>query len=136
MIIGISPVYFFFLMIRRPPRSKRTHTLFPYTTLFRSSGPALSAGNRYRRQAAPDGQARPARAAGRRRADAARLSRVRGDAARRGAGADGDARRRAQVRRHLYAADPEQGRSEEHTSELQSLMRTSYADFCFKKKKT
>src|SRR3546814_18885101 len=72
---------FFFLMIRRPPRSTRTDTLFPYTTLFRSS---------------PAG--RPAA---------------------------------------FSCTNPcmMKYRSEEHTSELQSLMRISYAVFCLKKKK-
>src|SRR3546814_8761791 len=83
---------FFFLMIRRPPRSTRTDTLFPYTTLFRS------------RHAAPSRHLRD------------HPSRRR----RRGSLADG--------------ARPPQ-RSEEHTSELQSLMRISYAVFCLKKKK-
>src|SRR3546814_5010267 len=81
-------------MLRRPPRSTRTDTLFPYTTLFRS----------------PDRLRRPARY------------------------------------RHLLLALPARdrreprdavgSRSEEHTSELQSLMRISYAVFCLKKKKT
>src|SRR3546814_11638352 len=86
--------YFFFLMIRRPPRSTRTDTLFPYTTLFRS---------RARVQV---------------RQDRRRL----GWEQRRGAGP---------VRRDAAVA----ARSEEHTSELQSLMRISYAVFCLKKKK-
>src|SRR3546814_953968 len=73
-------------MIRRPPRSTRTDTLFPYTTLFRS---------------APAGRGRNGRAA----AAAARPDRT-----------------------------ADRGRSEEHTSELQSLMRISYAVFCLKKK--
>src|SRR3546814_16617462 len=85
-------VRFFFLMIRRPPRSTRTDTLFPYTTLFRSPRPAAPV-----RQLVRLGQ-------GRLRAAGVRL-------------------------RHR------QGRSEEHTSELQSLMRISYAVFCLKKKK-
>src|SRR3546814_4318006 len=89
---------FFFLMIRRPPRSTRTDTLFPYTTLFRS-----------RRRRAPD--SRP-----RRRGLVAGIRR-------RQAGGDQD--RRVAV-----------GRSEEHTSELQSLMRISYAVFRLKKKNT
>src|SRR3546814_9554674 len=91
---------FFFLMIRRPPRSTRTDTLFPYTTLFRSRQfrtrhqqpfpgseevPACPGCSIYREQS------------GSRSADTAR--------------------------------------SEEHTSELQSLMRISYAVFCLKKKK-
>src|SRR3546814_4769005 len=77
--------FFFFLMIRRPPRSTRTDTLFPYTTLFRST--ALC---RWPRCVTPG-------------------SRV------------------------LYPRV--RVRSEEHTSELQSLMRISYAVFCLKKKK-
>src|SRR3546814_12767490 len=84
---------FFFLMIRRPPRSTRTDTLFPYTTLFRS--PRLSA-----------------------RVADQRLRLLRRPAS----------RRRAEGRRQ-----PAQDRSEEHTSELQSLMRISYAVFCLKK---
>src|SRR3546814_3404847 len=79
-------------MIRRPPRSTRTDTLFPYTTLFRS---------------------------GRHRAETA------GDVS---------------VQRRIHGVDTRCGsagrehRSEEHTSELQSLMRISYAVFCLKKK--
>src|SRR6056297_2570805 len=79
--------FFFFLMIRRPPRSTRTDTLFPYTTLFRSCGGG------------------PAR--------------VPSDRVGQGA------------RRLLFAA-----RSEEHTSEVQSLRRISYAVCCLKKKNT
>src|SRR3546814_5343319 len=90
-------------MIRRPPRSTRTDTLFPYTTLFRS--PAIA-----------DAVGAPARVGG--------LS-VR---ARRGPADRGAAR--------LVAGDRAADRSEEHTSELQSLMRISYAVFCLKKKKT
>src|SRR3546814_8592496 len=102
---------FFFLMIRRPPRSTRTDTLFPYTTLFRSPG-----GGPYR-GAAPD--ARPHR---------------RGTAVRQPAESDrraGRRERRGVDRIEERACD----RSEEHTSELQSLMRISYAVFCLKKKK-
>src|SRR3546814_8827192 len=86
-------VLFVFLIIRRPPRSTRTDTLFPYTTLFRS-------------HPLPHGQ-----------------SAGRGLHALRGVS------RRAQ-KAHGFE------RSEEHTSELQSLMRISYAVFCLKKKKT
>src|SRR3546814_2183505 len=80
---------FFFLMIRRPPRSTRTDTLFPYTTLFRSPppSPADDSSSIFEPSSAafsPNSRTRP--------------------------------------------------RSEEHTSELQSLMRTSYAVFCLKKK--
>src|SRR5213075_3422161 len=73
---------FFFLMIRRPPRSTQQGTLFPYTTLFRSGG-------------------------------------------------DGDAPRGG----HAVLAGDGLGRSEEHTSELQSRLVISYAVFCLKKKK-
>src|SRR3546814_2082715 len=79
----------FFLMIRRPPRSTRTDTLFPYTTLFRSAVIA----------------------------PAAALAVVAVD-----------------LQRHVHHAAGVD-RSEEHTSELQSLMRISYAVFCLKKKK-
>src|SRR3546814_9841513 len=81
---------FFFLMIRRPPRSTRTYTLFPYTTLFRSPK-------------------------------------------------EGFPRFFLPVVPHCSIISPPKSqapqRSEEHTSELQSLMRISYAVFCLKKKK-
>src|SRR3546814_4245863 len=84
-------------MIRRPPRSTRTDTLFPYTTLFRSmvliparGGASMPRGRRY-----------------------------------------GNRCRRTWRNADLSARN---GRSEEHTSELQSLMRISYAVFCLKKK--
>src|SRR3546814_2570243 len=97
-------------MIRRPPRSTRTDTLFPYTTLFRSTlaGIALSRRRRRRSPSAPS----PPRGAG-------------------------TARRRcpARTRRAGRRRGPRCARSEEHTSELQSLMRISYAVFCLKKKK-
>src|SRR3546814_2317343 len=102
-------------MIRRPPRSTRTDTLFPYTTLFRSRG-----GRRRRR----DGVARTRRAApatcGRRRR-------------RHGGRSRAFARRPRHHPAHRPGA-PCRWRSEEHTSELQSLMRISYAVFCLKKK--
>src|SRR3546814_5070147 len=72
-------------MIRRPPRSTRTDTLFPYTTLFRSPTPSSTSGKGCRSW------------------------------------------------RPTIRSTPT-GRSEEHTSELQSLMRISYAVFCLKKK--
>src|SRR3546814_1823241 len=95
-------------MIRRPPRSTRTDTLFPYTTLFRSIWRSIIPG----RGIVPD-------ASGVRR------------------------KRRSLMFRWalifaviaLVAALLGFGRSEEHTSELQSLMRISYAVFCLKKKK-
>src|SRR3546814_4625060 len=103
------------LMIRRPPRSTRTDTLFPYTTLFRSAFPMES--REHQIDLGRAGSKRPG---------------------------------------HFLAQDHEIGhqpglkpiaihpaigrncrdRSEEHTSELQSLMRSSYADFCLKKKKS
>src|SRR3546814_4943516 len=105
-------------MIRRPPRSTRTDTLFPYTTLVRSS-------------------AQRQRENGERRV----LVRARGE--------DGAIHqhqiadlpglaiavdhRRPRVRPHSRGAQF-MDRSEEHTSELQSLMRISYAVFCLKKK--
>src|SRR3546814_20966624 len=85
MSLFVSFVLFLFFMIRRPPRSTRTDTLFPYTTLFRSPHrPEIG----YRRC--------------------------------RGSGWHGHATTGSR-------------RSEEHTSELQSLMRISYAVFCLKK---
>src|SRR3546814_1857178 len=94
-------------MIRRPPRSTRTDTLFPYTTLFRSVDAGIADGAQ---RDGCEGQQAVAQAA----------------ESRRGA-ALGAEHRRADV--------GEQERSEEHTSELQSLMRISYAVFCLKKKK-
>src|SRR3546814_4993137 len=96
-------MFFFFLMIRRPPRSTRTDTLFPYTTLFRSlqseqqvddlvAGLAVQVAGRLVGQQQIGGRREGTRSAA--------------------------------------------GRSEEHTSELQSLMRISYAVFCLKKKTT
>src|SRR3546814_5546012 len=107
---------FFFLMIRRPPRSTLTDTLFPYTTVFRS---VL---RRHDHRGARGGGRLPAaqaqlRAPGQHRLPPplAHLSPLRG---------------------RPHAPAPRVGaRSEEHTSELQSLMRISYAVFCLKKKK-
>src|SRR3546814_10849061 len=105
MLLSLYCVYIFFLMIRRPPRSTRTDTLFPYTTLFRSVEGlwrlhyAVGHTNILRRlpkrqQCPPTHEARSA-----------------------------------------WRRDRRTGsRSEEHTSELQSLMRISYAVFCLKKK--
>src|SRR3546814_9762576 len=124
-------------MIRLPPRSTRTDTLFPYPTLFRS--PAADPGRsgrcrgargcalwvlargqrpgRRKRRAPP--QALPY--IGRHVRHAARTDAYGGPATCHRLQCTGDARRH--------------GRSEEHTSELQSLMRISYAVFCLKKKK-
>src|SRR3546814_4229025 len=98
-------------MIRRPPRSTRTDTLFPYTTLFRS---LLEL--RFDPHAGRDAPVLPP-------------GHVPGEPAGR-AGRD-----RARWRPDRPAQD-RSARSEEHTSELQSLMRISYAVFCLKKKKT
>src|SRR3546814_5459593 len=86
MLMILCAVVFFFLMIRRPPRSTRTDTLFPYTTLFRSSASCMVA-------------------------------------------------RQFTSQVSFGSRSPAGSRSEEHTSELQSLMRISYAVFCLKKKK-
>src|SRR3546814_4147850 len=108
-------------MIRRPPRSTRTDTLFPYTTLFRSqdrrgqSGAGVVAG-------------RPC--AG--RSGDLHLLRPSPFAARPGAGSRVARSAAGAAAVTMLHAD----RSEEHTSELQSLMRISYAVFCLKKKKT
>src|SRR3546814_16915097 len=103
-----SLFFLFFLMIRRPPRSTRTDTLFPYTTLFRSP-------HRLRRH-------RPPPAGARGLAGPAAAGLPAGGARRHPARPGGRGGRRPR-------------RSEEHTSELQSLMRISYAVFCLKKKK-
>src|SRR3546814_17809848 len=85
-------LYFFFVMIRRPPRSTRTDPLFPYTTLFRSmtGSPIEEPGYLGRIWHPPN---------------------------------------------PTETRNPPSRRSEEHTSELQSLMRISYAVFCLKKTK-
>src|SRR3546814_1112592 len=105
-------VGFLFLMIRRPPRSTRTDTLFPYTTLFRSDRGAGRSCGRDERGAAPAWR---------------HLVRLVG---RRGRTIHRPAHHGA--RRRLHHRDDR--RSEEHTSELPSLMRISYAVFCLKKK--
>src|SRR3546814_17478628 len=92
----LTLIYFFFLMIRRPPRSTRTDTLFPYTTLFRSEGHRA---------------------------------------------VHYFSSRNGRVIDWSFMVDGKSievpvKRSEEHTSELQSLMRISYAVFCLKKKIT
>src|SRR3546814_8335523 len=99
----------FFLMIRRPPRSTRTDTLFPYTTLFRSYW-----------EASP-GSAR-------------RMSNFAAECASSIPMVNSCNRRKPPLPRR-WRRPPLFGRSEEHTSELQSLMRISYAIFCLKKKK-
>src|SRR3546814_8466818 len=100
-------------MIRRPPRSTRTDTLFPYTTLFRSHdhGERPIIGAAFGMPARDPQQFPEAVRVGRRR----HLAQTEIDAFR---------------QQHVHQ------RSEEHTSELQSLMRISYAVFCLKKQNT
>src|SRR3546814_7885039 len=125
-------------MIRRPPRSPLTDTLFPYPPLFRARDAPLPGLPVPR----PDGRARPPHRLDP-RGDAAGGGG--GRAAPGGRGGGGEPRQVAVLRQYEpRAADAAQrrhrllrdaGRSEEHTSELQSLMRISYAVFCLKKKK-
>src|SRR3546814_1921620 len=110
-------------MIRRPPRSTRTDTLFPYTTLFRSEAHLPG---------------RPVEQPG---AEPV-LQRLNVVAHHRHGHVEPPCRRREapafhHAAEHRQACDPvhELDRSEEHTSELQSLMRISYAVFCLKKKR-
>src|SRR3546814_2508492 len=116
-------------MIRRQPRSTRNDTLFPYTTLFRSVGDHRLAGHRLGRVAAQEHE-RVRLVEWRRRLHAELLAVV---------GAEGQPRLRVGPRQRGVGGAGEDGvdadRSEEHTSELQSLMRISYAVFCLKKKK-
>src|SRR3546814_8710297 len=136
-------IFVFCLMIAHPPRSTRTDTLFPYTTLFRARCPPRS-----RKPALQH----PDRRRDELRKDHARQCPVGGDGlGRRPCHSDrGYAGTAMPAARHRRPADaaaaclddrarpldaaPASGRSEEHTSELQSLMRTSYAVFCLKKK--
>src|SRR3546814_10758571 len=106
-------------MIRRPPRSTRTDPLFPYTTLFRSARAEAMAGQAYR----PPYRPAPELV---RQIDYEAHGKIRFDPERAlyGPGSGG-----------TLSAYPATFRSEEHTSELQSLMRISYAVFCLKKKK-
>src|SRR3546814_9833612 len=130
MVVMHCSLCFFFLMIRRPPRSTRTDTLFPYTTLFRSTR-RQQARKRNGRSAGPCGPYRQGRRLGRAAsgqcADFGRNRTQVGSCS--GKGGD-DGGPSCQHFRSLRAI-----RSEEHTSELQSLMRISYAVFCLKKKK-
>src|SRR3546814_1111778 len=105
-------------MIRRPPRSTRTDTLLPDTTLFRSADPRWDDRDRGRRAASS--LYRPSRQW--RRSDRGKRR---------------NERARHPLHRRSRTGDVGRGdrRSEEHTSELQSLMRNSYAVFCLKKKK-
>src|SRR3546814_1890745 len=119
-------------MIRRPPRAPITDTLFPYTTLFRSDR-ARSRNSRNRRR---NRDRLPSATTQRPRLPSwPRLSLLRGGRSRHYDGAAFEARA-GWVHAVAAASGPAQSddRSEEHTSELQSLMRISYAVFCLKKK--
>src|SRR3546814_7405202 len=107
-------------MIRRPPRSTRTDTLFPYTTLFRSSAVVVHQEADAAQFHAVDRLAEPAVAMQRLQHEAVATQRT----------------QHVRVFRRALAVHARQigQRSEEHTSELQSLMRISYAVFCLKKK--
>src|SRR3546814_1620169 len=107
-------------MIRRPPRSTRTDTLFPYTTLFRSLDVRVVAaqGRHHRAAAGACAHDRPAHG----------VPDVHEGEGARGVGAHPLHRGAPGAQRREVVA-----RSEEHTSELQSLMRISYAVFCLKK---
>src|SRR3546814_4616755 len=123
-------------MIRRPPRATRTDTLFPYTTLFRSVG--AKDRRRVRNRPAPD-RSRHRQAGGRivQRQGLRRVhpwhDRIAPQPANVETGAGLDLRRSSRGRLDGRESGPAD-RSEEHTSELQSLMRISYAVFCLKKK--
>src|SRR3546814_4134649 len=115
-------------MLRRPPGSTRTDTLFPYTTLFRSVArsarrtPAFRSGLRGHPGRPLHGRAHGAPS-------------LRSDSP--GPGGTAPGRRVDPLARWLIGRSPPgtgSARSEEHTSELQSLMRISYAVFCLKKK--
>src|SRR3546814_2441741 len=138
-------LFVFFLMIRRPPRSTRTDTLCPYTTLFRSGGvrrrwpqpdrhpvhgglhqQMVSGGRGDRRWPLVDRGDHPRQLA------AGGDLRLEGRRSRLFPGAAG----RPHIREAPLSMLIPTWRSEEHTSELQSLMRISYAVFCLKKKKS
>src|SRR3546814_7257932 len=109
-------------MILQPPRSTRTDTLFPYTPLFRSPDRAFGAAGRTGGQAHVRRAGRlPGRADG-------------GPGGGRAGLPEGRCGEPPGVRSRRIAALRLPQRSEEHTSELQSLMRISYAVFCLKKK--
>src|SRR3546814_4445373 len=104
---------FLFLMIRRPPGSTRTDTRFPSTTLFRSLGIGI-----------------PAQVTSNGKTYKAEVSAVSPEVV------NGEVNARLRFAEGQQPPGLRQNRSEEHTSELQSLMRISSAVFCFKKKNT
>src|SRR3546814_3897016 len=147
VIVLLLLIVFFFLMIRRPPRSTRTDTLFPYTTLFRSGGwhPDCLRRRPLHGPYWPVSHGRhPLYLRGRRR-DPDRHTAAFGLLGRHGLHLphwrvhQRWPKKRNRPRRDLLpSVDPlDRGwlRSKEHTSEFQSLMGSSYSDFCLKKKK-
>ena len=112
---------FFFLMIRRPPRS----TLFPYTTLFRSGGARYAMMEEFVIPPASKAQFQAALLV-----DSSELDKATNLVCMEPADLD-----EVDIRTARCISKVEDGRSEEHTSELQSQFRISYAVFCLKKKK-
>src|SRR3546814_5753495 len=133
MVSVFSSLSVFFVMIRRPPRSTRTDTLFPYTTLFRSDGMARRQKNMAAvlQQRIHRNDEKTRQAAYEQQQHISEPLRI-------------DQRHRQYHQPHenahrqhgqrSFQRYPSGQRSEEHTSELQSLMRISYADICLKKK--
>src|SRR3546814_4412330 len=116
-------------MIRRPPRSTRTDTLFPYTTLFRSlDAHTAKAVAEVVRRRIDEGTLEPS--------DAVKAALPTSNPAEEVARLKKAGRLNSETVGDAILAGQRDFRSEEHTSELQSLMRNSYAVFCLKKKKT
>src|SRR3546814_6533621 len=134
-------------MIRRPPRSTRTDTLFPYTTLFRSNAAAADQVDELSPCRFDPGRGR--HIGGKHRVEAVIEAQSENIPGRRAGGASFPFLPRRLGYRNLSKSRRRivgqlrsaaiilcwQARSEEHTSELQSLMRISYAVFCLKKNK-
>src|SRR3546814_6891116 len=124
-------------MTRRPPSTTRTDTLFPYTTLFRSRHRRRSAARHRQARGTQDGRrhecrhhrppSRTAERSRRQRRGSCTVSAAPASALTASAHA-------RFVRASIHGLWPHSARSEEHTSELQSLMRISYAVFCLEKK--
>src|SRR3546814_5774308 len=124
-------------MTRRPPISTRSDTLFPYTTLFRSArrsrrhypaSPARSVPRRRRPVLLPSYPADPGEENGEKGVEHDHQEN------RLHNGGGGSQAHFFRIPFDLHALETARDRSEEHTSELQSLMRISYAFFCLKKK--
>src|SRR3546814_1577954 len=111
-------------MIRRPPRSTRTDTPFPYTPLFRSGRPPDGDGATRRRHPVPETTT-----------EADRPWHPTGRCFQFGSSGSGLPGLESPPRSMPVVRGGVEVRSEEHTSELQALMRSSYAVFCLKKKK-